>query len=614
MKKLIFCLIVLALFVFTQINTVRAGDRTILNERFTSSTCVPCANANPILEAFLNSSDPLKIVNVSYHMNWPAPGNDPMYLINPGDNNARRTLYGVNAIPDWFMDGAEVGTSTSALQNAFNARTDVISPVTLIVSETVNGDMATVKADIYCEGYMNNPNVTVQFAVLEKVIYYNGPNGETNFTHVMRKLLPSSSGTQLTLLPGDHVFLEYTYTMDPAWNPSLIHTLVFVETSPREILNCAYPTTNFNLISNPGFHVVNQGQSQNENYNVEIPSVANGYTSPVTFTSEVVPAAAGINVQFTGGNVISNFPATLAFNVSSNPGVPVGEYKIVLTGTNALGVSHKTFVNYLVGKNYITVGTSRTNPLLSFKVDNLTYNSKRAFVWDINSNHTIEAVSPQTFGNSRYIYTDWSNGGSQSQTINIGTTVSDYHANYKVAYRLLGVVEPTGIPATVVGGNTFYDSASAQSVSLSATQVSFNGHTYYFNRWEGTGSGSYTGPNAIANVTMNEFILQKAIFDTINVGISNYNSNVPDKFALYQNYPNPFNPTTNIKFDIAKSTFTSIVIYDMLGKEVSNLVSQVLSPGSYEYNFNASNFPSGIYYYRIKTEGYTEIRKMMLVK
>ena len=613
MKKIISSLFVLLMFISLNIDKANAGDRMILVERFTSSTCYPCALANPTLEAFLQSADPNKITNLSYHMNWPAPGNDPMYLINPNDNNARRTLYGVNSIPDWFFDGViNVATSQSALQSAYNQRTDLLSPVSIVVEETINGNQVTVKADVYCEGLISNPNVTLQFAVIEKVVYYNGPNGETNYHYVMRKLLPSAQGTSIALMPGNKVTHEYTYTMDPAWNPSLISNLVFVQASPIEILNAAYKTLNFNLVSSPGFKIVEQGVSGSGNFQVKIPRVADGYTAPVTFTAEVIPATPGISVTFTGGNTISTFPGTLDVNVTSTSGVPVGEYQIVFTGTNGSGVTHKTFTNYLVGKNYVTVGNSR--PALTFKVDGEIFNSSRAFSWNLNSSHTIEAISPQTFGNTRYIYDNWSNGGAQTQTININTTTSSYTANYRPQYRLLGSVSPSGLPVTVNGSGSYLDSASNNDITLSALQVTHNGKTYYFSSWEGTGSGSYTGPNPVANITMNGFILQKAIFDTIDVGISNYNSQIPEKFSLYQNYPNPFNPVTNIKFDIAKATNTSILIYDMLGKEISSLVNQVLSPGSYQYSFNAANFPSGIYYYRIKTNEFTDIRKMILLK
>ena len=101
MKKLITFLSLLLILA----NTFYAGDRMVIVERFTSWTCGPCASNNPTMEAFINSINEDKIVGIAYHMNWPAPGNDGYYLYNPTDNNARRTYYGINAIPQAQMDG-----------------------------------------------------------------------------------------------------------------------------------------------------------------------------------------------------------------------------------------------------------------------------------------------------------------------------------------------------------------------------------------------------------------------------------------------------------------------------------------------------------------------------
>ena len=605
----------LVFFVALSQNVTIAGDRNMLTERFTSSTCPPCATYNPTLETFLNSSDPDRVTNISYHMSGPAPGNDPMYWINPTDNDARRVNYGVNSIPDWFFDGilnVAPNGGQAPLQAAFNQRTNILSPISIVVLETKNGTNVNVKVDIYCEGLISNPNVVVQMSAIEKIVYYNGTNGESNFTYVMRKMYPTAAGTTVTLLPGNKVSLEYNYVMDPTWNPALMENLVFVQASSKEILNSAIATRNFNLVSSPATKVVNLGQNGNGTFKAIIPAIANGFNSPVSFTYEVEPANAGITATFPNGSTISNFPDSLTVDVTSTASVPAGEYKIIFTGTSASGATHKTFVNYLVGKAYIGVGNNRS--ALTYKVDNLTYNSARAFTWDLNSTHTLEAVSPQTIGNSRYIFENWSNGGTQVQTITTGTAIGSYTANFSTHYRLLGFTSPSGLPVTISNSGSYLDSGSVNDITLSSYQVQHNGKTYYFSSWEGTGTGSYTGSNQTANITMNSFISQKAIFDTIDVGISNYNSLVPEKFALYQNYPNPFNPTTNIKFDISKSSITSLVVYDMLGKEVSTLVNEVLAPGSYQYTFNAVNFPSGIFYYKITTEGYSEIRKMILIK
>ena len=619
MRKIIFSFIILICIITLNFNIADAGDRKILIERFTSSTCVPCRIYNPTLEAFLNSADPEKVTNISYHMSWPSPGNDPMYHINPSDNDARRTRYGVNAIPDWYLDGNtriqidnSIPITAANLQNAFDNRTNVLSPVTIVVTDNISGSTVNVKADVYCEGLLTNPNVNIYFVVIEKIVYYNGTNGETNYTYVMRKLLPSSIGYPTVLLPGNKITLEYSYEMNGAWNPAMISNTVFVQSTSNEILNTATPTANFNLVSQPGFRVVNQGQSGSGSYELKIPVVAAGYTSPVSFTHEVIPANAGISVSYPTGNTISSFPGTANVNVTSTAGVPTGEYQIVFTGTNTSGKTHKTIVNYLVGKNYISVGNTR--PSLTFKVDNVPYISSRAFLWDLNSTHTIEAVSPQTIGNTRFVFSNWSNGGPQLQTISIGTLISDYRANYNVQYRMLGSVEPAGLPVTVSNSGGYLDSGTVNQITVSAQQVQFNGKTYYFNRWEGLGNGSYTGTNQIAEITMYGFISQKAFYDTVDVGISNYNSSIPDKFALYQNYPNPFNPSTLIKFDIASSSAASLIVYDLLGQEIESLVDQVLAPGTYQYSFNASKYPSGIYYYRIKTDEFTEVRKMIYLK
>ncbi len=77
---------------------------------------------------------------------------------------------------------------------------------------------------------------------------------------------------------------------------------------------------------------------------------------------------------------------------------------------------------------------------------------------------------------------------------------------------------------------------------------------------------------------------------------------------------NPFNPKTSIKFDLPASGFVSLKIYDVMGREVENLVNENLKAGSYEVDFNGMNKPSGIYYYKIITENFQETKKMLLVK
>lgn len=100
--------------------------------------------------------------------------------------------------------------------------------------------------------------------------------------------------------------------------------------------------------------------------------------------------------------------------------------------------------------------------------------------------------------------------------------------------------------------------------------------------------------------------------ETIN--IQAITSEIPSEFTLYQNYPNPFNPITKIKFAIPKVSNVKISIYDILGRKVTSLINQKLQSGTYETQWNAGGFASGVYFYSLEAEGYKETRKMLLVK
>ncbi len=96
--------------------------------------------------------------------------------------------------------------------------------------------------------------------------------------------------------------------------------------------------------------------------------------------------------------------------------------------------------------------------------------------------------------------------------------------------------------------------------------------------------------------------------------VKNISTEVPDAFTLSQNYPNPFNPKTIITFELPKTELVSLTVYDELGREIETLVNEQLHAGTYEVDWNASNYPSGVYFYTMRTEGYTETKRMILIK
>ncbi|MGA2667909.1 MAG: T9SS type A sorting domain-containing protein [Ignavibacteria bacterium] len=106
------------------------------------------------------------------------------------------------------------------------------------------------------------------------------------------------------------------------------------------------------------------------------------------------------------------------------------------------------------------------------------------------------------------------------------------------------------------------------------------------------------------------------------IGIKPISSSVPGSFELYQNYPNPFNPSTKIKFLIpdfpllkgVRGMGVRLVIYDILGCEVTTLVNEQLKPGTYEVTWDASDYPSGVYFYKLTTDNFNQTKRMVLIK
>jgi Secretion system C-terminal sorting domain len=120
--------------------------------------------------------------------------------------------------------------------------------------------------------------------------------------------------------------------------------------------------------------------------------------------------------------------------------------------------------------------------------------------------------------------------------------------------------------------------------------------------------------NSVTKLKQLSDVAQHLCDSNFVIGIHNISSSIPNSYILYQNYPNPFNPATKIKFDLPKSNHVKLIIYDVLGREITVLVNQKQKAGSYEVDWDATNYPSGVYFYKLVTESYSETKKMVLLK
>lgn len=175
-----------------------------------------------------------------------------------------------------------------------------------------------------------------------------------------------------------------------------------------------------------------------------------------------------------------------------------------------------------------------------------------------------------------------------------------------------------------------YSSSIIRVNGVLFTSLKFGGSGIYrsFNdglQWEDIGTGlPFLGEIAQLIVYQDKIlaatsagIYQRPIGELVPV--ANNNETVSG-FSLSQNYPNPFNPATKIKFDISGSVGNAYMrsvhlkVFDVLGREVVSLVDQNMKPGEYEIEFNASELPSGVYFYKLESSGFTSTRKMLLIK
>jgi hypothetical protein len=275
---------------------------------------------------------------------------------------------------------------------------------------------------------------------------------------------------------------------------------------------------------------------------------------------------------------------------------------ITFTGTNAVGswtnLPDSTVRHLFKGNVYANVHTS-TNPLGEIR-GVLTLAQGVSFSANADGSQEVPPVTTGAKG------TVWAVLDSNAARLTYQVTISGFSIPVTASHFHLG---PPGVISPVVRPIAFSGDSTASGVwsgvpdsvvtGLLKGNLYFNAHTSTNPNGEIRGHLKF-GPN-------------------ITTSVEPVSETVPASFTLEQNYPNPFNPSTKIRFQISVGGFVSLKVYDVLGREVTTLVNEVLKPGSYETSFKAINLASGVYFYRIQvgnavTGGFVQTQKMLLVK
>jgi hypothetical protein len=227
-----------------------------------------------------------------------------------------------------------------------------------------------------------------------------------------------------------------------------------------------------------------------------------------------------------------------------------------------------------------------------------------------------------------------------------GTWFNNTFQSTDSAFITIDVNEPTStiqiimdLEGNVFGGNNPEAATMNGNYDNNGFSVSGNSPSYGDLFFSGTAGGSMTGripdvPSAFVDSTTLSGNYNRDSIDLVYLvffnGVQfadgvlkvwkdqttniNQNPYLINNFYLYHNYPNPFNPITVIQFSLPEESFTKLEIFNSIGEKVSTLVSENLSAGTYKFDWNAEEFTSGVYFYKLSSGDFSEIKKMLLLR
>lgn len=420
---------------------------------------------------------------------------------------------------------------------------------------------------------------------ITKVFVYMGGTGSATFTNVVIKLgqssitsLPASIVTGLTTV--DSLVAVPLSSTANNWMSFQLATPFFYNPAQSLILDiyqCGYSGSG-------GMTVLNSSLSgMRRNYINEascVPTYAGQDGSTLNFGVNVAPAPPP--------------PPTLVSPLNNSTGLPLTD--TLVWNASATATSYRiqlatdsTFNSGIIVNDSTVTTTSRIVTGLS----NLT-----KYFWRVNAKNGAGTSSYSSVWNFTTIF-----GAPPIPTLL--SPINGYFT-YNTTDTLSWNVSPNATSYRVqLANDSLFTSIVVDDSTVTATSRIVTGlsgiHTYYW----------HVRAKNVSGISSYSTIWH---FTVGLVGISQNSNEIPKEFKLYNNYPNPFNPSTTIKFDLPKGTDVKIAVYNLIGQEVTTLVNMHMPAGAYSISWDATNFASSVYFYRINAGTFTDIKKMVLVK
>lgn len=611
MKKLI-----LSLFILISIGTTFAQQRLVLVESFSQASCGPCASQNPALEALM-AANPTKAIAVKYQVSW--PGTDPMNAQNPTDAAARDDYYGITGVPDRILDG----TNMNVDQAAINTRYAVPAPVNMTVSHVMNSATNTVNVivTINAPAIWNPSNTVMQLAMIERNITFTsapGSNGETEFHNVMRKMLPSPTGSAVNATNFTSANGTQTFTFTDVTIPTYIYDLNEIgfvawvqNNTTKEVYQAGYsapiPLPNYGVVASinaPGY---------------SCSSSLNGAVAVLQNTGANTITSATVNYKIDNGMVqTAPFSGNLTVGSTSNFTIPTttttsGAHTLSVYLTNINGSGSTTPVGqYSMTFATISVTPSTSNFYQDFTSTAFPY--ANYFVTSPqNKNWIRSTASSGSIKYDAYTFAEGTIGEVYLAPINLSSISSPNlsfavaHREYSAAYSDILDVEVStncGLTWANIYSKTGSELSNAGGtyVTSAFTPVAANWRVEYVNI-----ANFASANNALFKFKATSDYGNNIYVDNINIGTASIEVLSETSFNIY---PNPASDLVNISFE-GQNTNYSISLMDLQGRVISSRQLENAS-GEQVVSFTTENVAKGTYIVTVTSNGATTTKNVVI--
>lgn len=620
-------------------------QRVILYEEFTGENCPPCASSNPYIDQTINPSFPGQILLLRYQTNIPtAPGAGSLYADNSTESNARKSYYAVNSAPSALFNGFELpdpqGTNDGHAILIHNSYYPGIIPDSAIVnapfglsithSLNATADSLTISATVTAAMSYTASTLVVHLALSESEIYFTTPpgtNGETDFFHVMRKMVPGSNGTAL----------------DTVWAASQSQTVTHKIKIPTYIKDKAKMEIIGWVQENATKRVHNAGYSAPQKLADDAAATAISGLPGIACATSVNPVATITNA---GANTITTCTVTYQLDAQT-PSTTTFTGSIASGATATVAIPA---VSVTSGTHTLTVSTSMPNGTSDLNPNN---DSKKQTFTIIGTAVNAPIVEP--FTSTTYPPANWTRIDLSADNIGWSRMTASGSSSGGGASRMYFYLSPAGaidelyLPYNNLGSSsqlTFYVAGAPYTASTPENDVlefmistdcgstwstlySKSGTTLYT---AGGTTSSFTPSSAsqwrMETVSLSAYDSQSNLLmkfratsdygnnvwvDDVNLttvtGIETQSSNV--LFSTV--YPNPASSNTQVTVTLAQPELVSVNVLNTLG-EVVIASSHDMKPGDNRVSLNTGNLASGMYHVLISTAQGSVTHKLTVSK